>query len=487
MKKVKMLLMAAMIVGMLLCVAPIRTMAAEPTTITPNEVITDSIDATNSEKQYKFVVDKAGYFTISVNKHDPLEDVGNEWRIKLKDDKGDTLREWTTNNSLVSAKFGFAKDGIFYIEIKKAHVYNNANYGKQYDLCVHTVEDLNWEQEYNDTMATATVMEKNTEYKATLISGSDVDYFKYKVSDVGYFKVNFSKEDPLQNTSNAWVWEMYDEDGTLIDSMSEIQNSETSKLYNFPKGKVVYFKVYKKHMYNNAVVEVPYVLTVNSVADENYEIENLVDKNGTMKSRLEHAKNLSSKKIFGTLYCVADNDVYIMKAKTGISAKLSFDVNNISSELGSGYSLEIYDTKGERIFAENGIKSDKTFSLKLKAGTYYVTIFGKDNKLGYNIYSISMKSSKYGLSSMSKQKLSYNSKKMLTWKKVKYAKGYEVQVSTDKNFKKSKTKTYKVVTNKKKLTGIVKKGRKYYIRVRAYRSAMNGKVYSTYTKTRIIK
>ena len=79
------------------------------------------------------------------------------------------------------------------------------------------------------------------------------------------------------------------------------------------------------------------------------------------------------------------------------------------------------------------------------------------------------------------------SKKMLTWKKVKNAKGYEVQVSTDKNFKKSKTKTYTVAVNKKKLTSIIKKGRKYYVRVRAYRSAMNGKVYSTYTKTLIIK
>ena len=54
----------------------------------------------------------------------------------------------------------------------------------------------------------------------------------------------------------------------------------------------------------------------------------------------------------------------------------------------------------------------------------------------------------------------------VTWKKVKKAVGYQVQVSTKKNFKKPifKKFTAKTKLNIKKL----KSGKKYYIRVRAY-------------------
>ncbi len=58
----------------------------------------------------------------------------------------------------------------------------------------------------------------------------------------------------------------------------------------------------------------------------------------------------------------------------------------------------------------------------------------------------------------------------VSWKKVKKAKGYEVQVSTNKKFKKSKI-VFKKLTTKKKLTiknKKIKSKKTYYVRVRAY-------------------
>lgn len=77
----------------------------------------------------------------------------------------------------------------------------------------------------------------------------------------------------------------------------------------------------------------------------------------------------------------------------------------------------------------------------------------------------------------------------VTWKKVKQAKGYQVQLSTNKKFKKSKIVLSKFTSNKK-LTiknKKIKSRKTYYVRVRAYAtyndtSGKAQKVYSTWNK-----
>ena len=77
----------------------------------------------------------------------------------------------------------------------------------------------------------------------------------------------------------------------------------------------------------------------------------------------------------------------------------------------------------------------------------------------------------------------------VTWKKVKKAKGYEVQVSTNKNFKKSKI-IFKKDLKKVKLTiknKKIKSKKTYYVRVRAYatykdKNNVVQKVYSAWNK-----
>ena len=72
---------------------------------------------------------------------------------------------------------------------------------------------------------------------------------------------------------------------------------------------------------------------------------------------------------------------------------------------------------------------------------------------------------------------------VVTWKKVKKAKGYQVQVSKKKNFKK---KLFNKYTSKKKLTFSKKlKSKKiYYVRVRAYYTYhnMNNEIQNAYSK-----
>ncbi|MGN1123370.1 MAG: fibronectin type III domain-containing protein [Eubacterium sp.] len=79
----------------------------------------------------------------------------------------------------------------------------------------------------------------------------------------------------------------------------------------------------------------------------------------------------------------------------------------------------------------------------------------------------------------------------VTVKKVKDISGYQVQYSTDKNFKKN-CKTANIKNNKTSATvKKLKSGKKYYVRVRTYKTIkLNGKstkLYSPWSKTKAVK
>lgn len=76
----------------------------------------------------------------------------------------------------------------------------------------------------------------------------------------------------------------------------------------------------------------------------------------------------------------------------------------------------------------------------------------------------------------------------ITWSKVSSVKGYQIQVATDKKFKKNK-KT--VTINKQKTTKTtikkLKSKKKYYVRIRTYKVSKNKKVYSSWSKAKTVK
>ena len=98
---------------------------------------------------------------------------------------------------------------------------------------------------------------------------------------------------------------------------------------------------------------------------------------------------------------------------------------------------------------------------------------------------------------ISKLTVKSSSKKRInvSWKKVKKAKGYEVQVSTNRKFKKSKIILDKFITKKKlniKNIKKIKSKRTYYVRVRAYAVYKNKnykpiKLYSKWSKGSKVK
>lgn len=87
------------------------------------------------------------------------------------------------------------------------------------------------------------------------------------------------------------------------------------------------------------------------------------------------------------------------------------------------------------------------------------------------------------------KKLSKGKKKFtVTWAKVSGVKGYQIQYSTDKKFKKNNKSV--TVTKQKTTKATVKKlksKKKYYVRVRTYKTVNGKKIYSSWSKVKSVK
>ena len=77
---------------------------------------------------------------------------------------------------------------------------------------------------------------------------------------------------------------------------------------------------------------------------------------------------------------------------------------------------------------------------------------------------------------------------LVTWKKVSGVKGYQIQVATDKKFKKNKkTVTIKKQKTTKTTVKKLKAKKKYYVRIRTYKIVNGKKVYSSWSKVKSVK
>ncbi len=77
---------------------------------------------------------------------------------------------------------------------------------------------------------------------------------------------------------------------------------------------------------------------------------------------------------------------------------------------------------------------------------------------------------------------------LVTWKKVSGVNGYEIQVATDKKFKKNKkTVTIKKQKTTKTTVKKLKAKKKYYVRIRTYKTVNGKKVYSSWSKVKSVK
>lgn len=182
---------------------------------------------------------------------------------------------------------------------------------------------------------------------------------------------------------------------------------------------------------------------------------------------------------------------------TGLKAQnlktTSFDITwNLQNETADSYEVFMYNSKKKKYELLGSSYSNAGTIYGLQAGTTYKVklraIKTVKGKTYYGPYSDVLKTT----TATDKTKISKvnGAKKKITvkWKKISKATGYQVQVATDKKFKKNK-KTVTISKNKTLSTTIkkLKSKKKYYVRVRTYRKVGGKKVYSSWSSVKNIK
>ncbi len=175
-----------------------------------------------------------------------------------------------------------------------------------------------------------------------------------------------------------------------------------------------------------------------------------------------------------------------LKASASSTTSIKFSWKKVANA--ESYNL-LYRTGSGKWTTVKTTKTSVTVK-KLKAGTTYkfkvVAVAGTNQSAASSEASATTKPATVTLKDLRSKK---KKEVIAEWKKVSGATGYEVQYSTSKKFTKKATKTVKIKKNKtvktylKKLTS----KKKYYVRVRAYKTVGKTIVYGAYSKTKSIK
>lgn len=183
---------------------------------------------------------------------------------------------------------------------------------------------------------------------------------------------------------------------------------------------------------------------------------------------------------------VAPNKVTGFKVSKTTSTTYTLSWKKVSKA--QGYLIQKY-VKGKWINVKN-ITNANTLSYKIKAtaGTakYRILAYAKYN--GKNYFSPASKlnvyvPSKQNITSLKSGKKGFTVK----FKKNKSASGYQIQYSTTSSFKSKKSVTLKGNKVCSKKVSSLKSKKKYYVRVRSYKSVNSQKVYGSWSKVKSVK
>ena len=161
----------------------------------------------------------------------------------------------------------------------------------------------------------------------------------------------------------------------------------------------------------------------------------------------------------------------------------------------TGYRVYKYNTKTKKYDYVSGSQTSNTYVdiKKLTAGTAYsfkVRAYKTTNQGElFGDYSAAATTATTPRKVTIKAPTAGKKKLTAKWKKVSPATGYVVEYSTNNKFKASATKKVTVTKNStlSKTIKNLKKKKKYYVRIRAYKEVNKTKYYGTYSSVKSIK
>lgn len=175
---------------------------------------------------YKFVVDKTGYFTVTLATQNHASELGDGFHIAIYDKNFNQQDEegWV-KSTVTTQKYNFAKNTVVYIRISRETGFSYDVGGKGYSIKVTSVARKDWEIE---TMAGADsswqtritgvrALSKSKTY-GSLYSDYDNDVYKVVVPAKGVMSIVFTPNDAENNLGNGYSIAIYNRLGNMIKS-----------------------------------------------------------------------------------------------------------------------------------------------------------------------------------------------------------------------------------------------------------------------------
>lgn len=179
------------------------------TDLTAGKTLHGSINSKKDVDYYRYVATGSGYFNFKFTNADG----GNNqyWKLSVYDEKKKLLQTVETEDDLQisTAKLGFRKGKEIYLKVERN--INDYACGHEYTVTVNQYKADNWEQESNDSFATATTVKKNKTCSANNYAVKDKDYFVYKAAKKGKVTIQVSLPD-----SGYWNVCVYNQKKKLV-------------------------------------------------------------------------------------------------------------------------------------------------------------------------------------------------------------------------------------------------------------------------------
>lgn len=409
MKKLLTLLLS---VSLIACCIPTTAFAAENYEREPNDVrskatvvesgneVIGSLQSAEDVDYFKAVATADGYVNVNFK----LESVDTE-ASEIKDgwnyyvylnDEMTPCEKWETKGKITGANISVKKGTVVTVKVVSHSSYSDkwVPLNVKYKIDIAFTMDDAWEKENNDKRTQATNMKSGIQYRGNMKwdgkeyswKTEDVDYWRYKVVNDGYFTFQFkpaSIDTELSEIDNGWNVELYiGSNNNPIYACEAKEKTINTPKFPLKKGTIVYIKVTPNAWSHPVYVD--YAIKIKSVKSSLWENE----KNNTMST----AKKISpNKTYYGNLGCVlnsfdepmynADQDYYkVVANKTG-KIKLYAGRKNLDNEVDGGWYIKVRTNNKvlKNTYASKRYNSSKPIcSVSVKKGqVIYIKFEGK--------------------------------------------------------------------------------------------------------------
>lgn len=330
----------------------------------------------------------------------------------------------------------------------KVYGYNSAC-GRQYSITPKCSYVSNWETEFNDEYTSADPLSMGTTRYGVNPTSSDDDWYKFTLNSPASVSVAFTHT----KASADGDWGVY--------------------LYKYNGG-----GEYAQLAYEDVCV-----------SDGNYTFPTQGLSAGTYFVKVSGCNSACGRQYGVTVnYSVGKPGKFRVSSRGSNSLKLAWNkpagATGYQLQRKSGNSYKTLATVKGTSYTHKSLTAGAGYTYRVRA---YRTVGGKNYYSGWAYMTAYTKPATPNLTGLSATKSGHKIK--ATWKKVGgSASGYQIYWAKDKNFKKMVFKT--TVSGQKKTSYTGKnftKGKRYYVKVRAYKTVNGNKIYGAWSNVRNVK